>query len=290
MFKGEERTFEIPGYTIAAREWGPPDGIPVLAIHGWIDNAASFDFLAPLLPQLHIIAIDCPGCGHSSHKPISSIPTIIEEPFHLFQLADLLGWQTFSIIGHSRGGVIAELMAAGYPERIQLLTLLDISGFYLTGTADESVSWWQNCMHEFLTRKIKPGTIYPDLDAVAKDRMKSFPISYESALELGKRGTKKVDGGYIWTFDRKELLFRAPIKYTYEMAAAMLKAIKAPTCFILAEQGYLNLDQRAVDFYPKCVPNHILRTVPGGHHAHMDNAPHVAAHILEFYKANNLLK
>ncbi|MBS0630203.1 MAG: alpha/beta hydrolase [Verrucomicrobia bacterium] len=290
MFKGEERIFDIPGFSLTAREWGPPDGIPVLAIHGWLDNAGSFDFLAPLLPQMHIIAIDCPGCGHSTHKPVSAIPNIIEEPFYMYQVADLLGWEKFSIIGHSRGGVVAELMAAGWPERTQLLTLLDISGFHLVGTSKECVEYWQNALHEYLTRKIKPGTIYPDMDALVKERMKTYPLAYESALTIAKRGTKEVDGGYTWAFDRKELLFRSPTIFAYEMAEAMLNSIKAPTAFIMGEQGYLKMDKNAVDLYPKWVPNHKIYMLPGGHHVHMDNATAVAACILEFYKANNLIK
>ncbi len=286
MFKGEERIIEIPGFSLAAREWGPPDGIPVLALHGWIDNAASFDFLAPLLPNLHIIAVDAPGCGHSSHKPPSAIPNIVEEPFYMFQVANTLGWEKFSILGHSRGGIIGELMAAGYPERIQLLILLDISGFFLVGTPEECATWWRNSMHDFLKRKVKPGTVYPDLEMAVRDRMKTFPIAYESALALTQRGTKKVEGGYVWTFDRRELFFRAPVKFSYDMAEAIMKSIQAPSCFIMAEQGYIKLDPKASELYPSWVPNHTVRFVPGGHHAHMDNAAAVAPHILEFFKAN----
>lgn len=284
MFKGEERIINIPGFTLAAREWGPPDGIPVLALHGWIDNASSYSFLAPLLPNLHIIAVDAPGCGHSSHKPISAIPNIVEEPFYMFQVASELGWDKFSIIGHSRGGVVAELMASGWPERIQALILLDISGFFVIGTIAECVEHWRNSFQTFFTRKVKPGTVYPDLDAAARERMQSFPLAFESALALAERGTKKVEGGYLWTFDRRELLFRSPAKYSYDMAEAMLTAIKAPTCFILAEEGYLKFDEKAASLYPRWVPNHIINFVPGGHHVHMDNPQVVAPHIIEFFK------
>ena len=33
-----------------AKVWGPEDGLPILALHGWQDNAGSFDTIAPLLP------------------------------------------------------------------------------------------------------------------------------------------------------------------------------------------------------------------------------------------------
>ena len=62
---------QLPHIRIAAREWGDPEGEPVLAIHGWLDNAASFDTLAPLLAELHLVALDLPGHGRSQHRPRS---------------------------------------------------------------------------------------------------------------------------------------------------------------------------------------------------------------------------
>ena len=41
-----------------AKVWGPPDGKPVIACHGWLDNAGAFDNLIPLLPKnLRIISL-----------------------------------------------------------------------------------------------------------------------------------------------------------------------------------------------------------------------------------------
>ena len=286
MFKGEERTIEIPGFTLKAKEWGTPGGAPVLAIHGWIDNAASFDFLAPLLSEFHIIAIDLPGCGHSSHQPLSHIPNILYDPFYMFQVADNLGWDKFSIIGHSRGGIVGEVMAAGWPERIQALVLLDIAGLYLVGTPEECIEYARTNFQLYLRHPMKPATIFPDLDLAAKDRMKTFPIAYQSALALTERGTNKVEGGYVWAFDRRELLFRSPIKYPHDMAKALVSSIQAPTCFIMATEGYVKIDEKAVTLYPPLVPHHVLHFVPGGHHAHMDNAAAVAPIILDFFKKN----
>lgn len=50
--------------------WGPMDQQPIVAIHGWQDNAGTFDKLIPLLPSnVAILAIDLPGHGLSSHLP-----------------------------------------------------------------------------------------------------------------------------------------------------------------------------------------------------------------------------
>lgn len=50
--------------------WGPRDKQPIIAIHGWQDNAGTFDPLIELLPtNLSILCIDLPGHGRSSHIP-----------------------------------------------------------------------------------------------------------------------------------------------------------------------------------------------------------------------------
>ena len=50
--------------------WGSKTKQPVLALHGWQDNAGTWDKLSPyLLPEISILAIDLPGHGLSSHYP-----------------------------------------------------------------------------------------------------------------------------------------------------------------------------------------------------------------------------
>ena len=62
---GRDVRLLLPNLSLAARDWGPAAAPPVLALHGWLDNAASFDRLAPLLDGLRIVALDLPGHGRS---------------------------------------------------------------------------------------------------------------------------------------------------------------------------------------------------------------------------------
>ncbi|MDQ2995239.1 MAG: alpha/beta fold hydrolase, partial [Pseudomonadota bacterium] len=87
----------IPGLSLTARAWGPEDGRPILALHGWLDNAASFDLLAPLLPNFRIIAIDFPGHGFSDPLPLGMIYHHGDRVIQMLQVADALGWDRFSI-------------------------------------------------------------------------------------------------------------------------------------------------------------------------------------------------
>ena len=65
----EEVRLNLPHIELAAHLSGPEDGLPVIALHGWLDNANSFARLAPKLDGLRIIALDMAGHGHSGHRP-----------------------------------------------------------------------------------------------------------------------------------------------------------------------------------------------------------------------------
>jgi len=65
-----ELSIPTPWGSIAAKTFGSPFGKPVLAVHGWMDNAGTFDRLVPLLPKsIYFVAVDLPGHGRSSHYP-----------------------------------------------------------------------------------------------------------------------------------------------------------------------------------------------------------------------------
>ena len=87
------------GIEIAVRCWGREDGMPVLALHGWLDNAASFDRLAPLLEHCFVVAPTWSAMG---------VPTIAgtsgyylwEHAEDMLAVADSLGLSQFHVLAH----------------------------------------------------------------------------------------------------------------------------------------------------------------------------------------------
>lgn len=57
----EEIRLSLGHIELAAHLFGPEDGLPVIALHGWLDNANSFARLAPQLKGLRIVALTWPG-------------------------------------------------------------------------------------------------------------------------------------------------------------------------------------------------------------------------------------
>src|SRR5690606_23934358 len=98
---------------------------PVMALHGWLDNCASFDFLAPLMPKLDLLAVDLVGQGKSSHRQCLNAYNIWQDIGELIALANHLGWEKFGLMGHSRGAMIATLLAGAFPERVSHLAVIE---------------------------------------------------------------------------------------------------------------------------------------------------------------------
>eukprot|EP00002_Diphylleia_rotans_P025928 TRINITY_DN5148_c0_g1_i1.p1 TRINITY_DN5148_c0_g1~~TRINITY_DN5148_c0_g1_i1.p1 ORF type:complete len:282 (+),score=40.96 TRINITY_DN5148_c0_g1_i1:73-918(+) len=120
--------------SVAVCEWGTREAARnILLIHGWMDSAASFYRLAPILskriPSARLVAIDLPGHGKSSHRPPGSFYYFTDYigDVHAF-VVNHLKWTHFDIIGHSMGGNVGMLFSAAFPEMVHRLIMIDILG------------------------------------------------------------------------------------------------------------------------------------------------------------------
>ena len=271
----------IPGLTINARVWGEPEGIPVLGMHGWMDNAATFDLLAPLLPWMHLVSVDLPGHGFSDHLPPCSNYLSVERAFQMQQVADQLGWNSFSIMGHSLGGIVGQIMAAIFPNRIEKLVIIDAFG-PITKPADTIVE--QLRQHHAMCSKLVGHSLYPTLEYAAENRVKSSftgAISLKAAETLVAGGTEKTARGYAWTFDTR-LHTTSPYYLTPEQSQAILNHITTPCLLIEAEKGILDPERKKALNIEQYQNVKIVR-LPGGHHLHLDDPAPVAKVITEWF-------
>ena len=121
----EELRFELSSLTLAGKAWGPPEGTPILAIHGWLDNASTFDHLAPLLPEMRFVSVDMAGHGHSDHRPAGVNYHFVDMLYEVVELLDYQGWDRCSLLGHSMGAGVATCVAGLLGHRIQNVLLIE---------------------------------------------------------------------------------------------------------------------------------------------------------------------
>ena len=198
---GEEAEFEIFGRKLAAKLWGNPDGYPTLALHGWLDNANTFERLAPRLTELNIIALDLAGHGKSDHRAPGVQYHHSDYMLDIMSVVELLNLEKFNLIGHSMGGQISSVIAATFPERVNRAFMID--GFAAEGTySDEDrVAGNRQAMEKMLTGHTRPAKVFENTEAMALRVTEATDQTLDAAKILIARGHQVVDGGVSWRTD-----------------------------------------------------------------------------------------
>ncbi|XP_039621597.1 serine hydrolase-like protein isoform X2 [Polypterus senegalus] len=291
MIKVKECQFPVPWGHIAAKSWGSKDGLPVLCLHGWLDNANSFSRLIPLLPQdRHYVAIDFPGHGLSSHRPAGTFYILPKYISDICRVTNVLGWERFSVIGHSMGGSVGCLFSALFPDMVDKVILIDSYGFLPTKASLPDVV--QKGIVELLKyeKQKRPNKVYSEQAAIERLMSANPSLSESSAHILLERGTTKVDGGVHFNRDFR-INLPGIVRMTIEQVLELQKRITAKLLIILANDGMvkikeMQLDKSDVDKmlngYRESVREFHLEMVPGYHHVHLNSPENVAEIISSF--------
>ena len=102
-------------------------GRPLLLVHGFTGSKEDFaDHLDPLAAAgWHVVAPDLRGHGQSDKPGGEGDYTLDHFARDVLALADGLDWDRFSLVGHSMGGMVAQIVALDAPERLDALVLMD---------------------------------------------------------------------------------------------------------------------------------------------------------------------
>lgn len=276
-----ERNFTVNGLSFAAQQWPSVNGAPTLALHGWLDNSESFSLLAPELRSLNILAPDLSGHGRSCHRPGFSPYNIWEDITEILSIADAMGWQEFSIVGHSRGAIIGALLAGAFPERVNRLVLIEGIFAEPSDPADAPVKLANSIIKtQQLTQK--PLRIFQSIESAVKARINGmFPLSEAASRALTVRGVKKIPEGYTWSTDQR-LFAPSAIGLTTQQIDAFIHAITAPTKVILATEGMNKLFSQYKYMLEKF--SHLdVETLEGGHHLHMEKQVGKVAEVINSF-------
>ncbi|MDO6563458.1 alpha/beta hydrolase [Amphritea sp. 1_MG-2023] len=277
----DELTFNVNGHQIAAKSWGDANGMPVLALHGWLDNAATFNRLAPRLTGLRLIALDLMGHGYSDHRPPSMPYYIWDNVVDVLGVADQLGLQRFSLLGHSMGASIATLVAGGFPERVDKVVLIEGIGPLVT-PSEQSAEQLETAIKKRLRLQKREQKPYQQVDGAVRARMNGrWPVDHQAAKWLVERGLERREDGYYWRSD-PNLILPSILRMSEAQVESFLMRMSAETLLILADSG-IPQSERRIALLQHCQ----TQRLKGGHHLHLEEqavAP-VATLINEFYQA-----
>ena len=267
--------------TVTALQGGNPDGEKILCLHGWLDNAASFIPLMPLLDKYDVVALDMPGHGGSQHRMAGYDYVFVDWIHDVLDVLDALGWQQAHLLGHSMGGAIATIVAASAPERINKLLLIEALG-PIAGIAEEAGQRLRQAVsaRRYLAND-KAARIIPDLETAVKARLAASNMSSDAARLIVQRNLQAVSGGYVWRSDPRMML-PTHVRTDESFIRSWIRAIEAQTLVIAADPApiYFTPEQRAARLAE--LKNGQLAVIAGGHHLHMERPDEVAKIILAF--------
>ena len=262
------------------------EGAPIIALHGWLDNAASFEALASELEfDRPFYALELPGHGHSDHRSKDASYHLVENLVDLSAfIKTVIGeHKQVSLIGHSMGGIICCLFAASSPDLVKDLVLLDSLG-PLTDETENVLPQLRKAVDRATRFTSSKLVTYPDLASAALVRTKGVGrIGIEAAQALVTRGMVEDQDGWVWRSDSR-LMEPSFVRFSEAQVEAIFRGIECPVKLIVGDKGYFT-DFKALEGRFNYIPHMEREKAPGGHHFHMEEGAAACARSVEqFYQ------
>jgi len=275
------------GLRLAVCEWGPTEGVPVVILHGYLEQGASWGIVAPSLER-RVVAPDLRGHGRSEHVGAGGFYHFWDYVPDVLALIDHLGGKV-DLVGHSMGASLAVLVAGTRPEAVRRLALVD--GIGPPDGEDEEVPR-ALAFVEASTKAPRHGLLASLDDAVRKLRRYDEHLPEEFARTLAARVTRPArpdepfdgewrDGALIWTWDA---LHRARAPYPFRVGSfrKFLARITAPTLYVEAGLPWYRVPDRDERLAALRDVRHIV-LADAGHMVHHDVPEVLAGHLRAFF-------
>ena len=231
-------TIRLGAVEFRVRHWGDPDAPPLFMFHGWMDCAATFQFVVDaFVRRWHVVAPDLRGHGgsHRNHGPY----------FYLQYVADLDALlehyspaSPVRLVGHSLGGNVGSVFSGCRPERVS--HLVNLEGLapvprYARGSLQHVSSWLAT-----LRRGVRNRT-YANQEGLAERLRQANPrLSPERARFLAAEfGRRQPDGRMTFDVDPFQHS-HTPLVGHRELIQSTWPQIMAPVLLITgADSGIL---------------------------------------------------
>ncbi len=271
----------IRNLTYHVQLWGEPspDKTPLVMVHGWMDVAASYQFVVDALSHDHyVIAPDWRGYGKTGSGGADNFWF----PDYLADLDFLLDHYArdtqANLVGHSMGGNVVMHYAGIRPERIR--RLINLEGFGMPATqADEAPARFAKWMDEL--KKLHQGELdlnaYDSADGVARRLMKTNPrLGFDKANWLARHWAhENVQGQWKILGEPAHKIVNAQL-YRVEEVMALYKRINMPTLAVEASDSSLAMWWKGK--YTLAEYHERLKALPLVEIALIDEAGHMMHH------------
>ena len=281
----ESHSLWVPlrGCRYHVRQWGTPGATPLVLAHGWMDVAASWQFMVDAfseacVQQRPIIAMDWRGYGLTESPATDSywFPDYLADLDAL--LDQLYPDQPIDLVGHSMGGNVVMMYAGTRPERIR--RLINLEGFGMPATrpaqAPSRMAQW---LDELKAQRggdndLKP---YADAAGVAARLMKTnHRLPADKAQWLAQHWARPgSDGRWRILGDAAHKVVN-PYLFRVDEALEMYRRIAAPVLVVEAADD--SLGQWWKGRYTLAEFHERLKTVPVLEKAVVPDAGHMLHH------------
>ena len=120
-----ERRFDTGELELSYLDWGPEDAPPVILLHGFAQNAHSWDYTALALGQTYrVISLDARGHGDSDWADDSDYSTAAHQR-DLDRFISQFDGVPVTLVGLSMGGRSSYVYASRHPENVRGLVIVD---------------------------------------------------------------------------------------------------------------------------------------------------------------------
>lgn len=267
---GEREGFvTVNGLRLRVREWGSPDAVPIVLLHGLRGYSGTWRRLASALSEkFRLIAYDQRGRGESAWDPGCNYYTDAYLA-DLEAVVDSLQLARFVLVGHSMGGTTSYVYAAKHPQRLLGLIIEDIAPGSSAGGAGAS-----RILREMANLPLS----FKSWDEARAYWRQTRPSVGEAALEerLAESLREDPDGTVKWRYDAvgisKTRMVPDPARVVDLWP--VVRSLSVPTLIIRGERT----DFCAADTVSQMVssnPHIEAVTVAGATHYVHDDAPEV---------------
>ncbi|HTV84921.1 MAG TPA: alpha/beta fold hydrolase [Dyella sp.] len=269
----EQRIELGPLPCLTALIWGDTQAPPLLALHGWLDNAGSYAYLAPILARhWRVIALELPGHGHSAHLPPGASYHYLDYVGAVLAAIGALKLERFALLAHSLGAGIASLVAAAAPRYIEHLYLIEGLG----PLGDDGAHTLQRFRDAFATTGSgKALRLFRDVEQAISARVLASGLRADLARPIVERGLLETEDGWRWRSDSR-LTRPSAMRMAESQLGALLAGIEAPTSLLLSRPTTPYLPDALMQARAAQVARIRVAHMDGGHHLHLEHPQAVA--------------